>query len=359
METLYRLSYWGERRPRIHRTAGPHEIGLGTVVAVPTTPRTEPAPGAAPPVVAPPAGDMGELLGEIPDTLPAELAETVLAVPELIGPDDSFYRLIDRSLGERGGVEVRREHVDSTRWTAGPWDPLAQHGGPPAALLGRAVSALPGPDGVTMTVSRLTVDLLGPIPVAPLTVSARVLRPGRTVDLVEAELIDPQQGRPVARGTAWRAPLTVDGPLSTDPGEPAPPGPAQGYEAPWPASWHGGYLDAMRWAWVSGSMQPGPAVVWMQPLVHLVDDEPWTPLTRVLVSADSANGISAAVDPAAYSFLNTELTVHVTRPLRGDWVGLSARTVLGGGSVGAARATIWDGDGVVGASAAALLVQRR
>jgi acyl-coenzyme A thioesterase PaaI-like protein len=210
-----------------------------------------------------------------------------------------------------------------------------------------------------MTVSRLSVDLLGPVPVAPLTVSARVLRPGRTVDLVEAELVDPARGRTVARGTAWRAPLSLDGPR-TDAGEPVPPGPAVGTQQPRPPSWHGGYLDSIRWVWVSGSIiEPGPAVVWMQPLVHLVDDEPWSPLTRVLVCADSASGASAAVDPQEYAFLNTELTVHVVRPRRGDWVGLSARTLLGGGSVGTARATIWDGDGAVGSTAAALLLQRR
>ena len=75
--------------------------------------------------------------------------------------------------------------------------------------------------------------------------------------------------------------------------------------------------------------------------------------------ADSASGVSSVLDPREYLFLNTELTVHLTRPLRGDWVGLAARTYLGGGSVGTSRSTIWDADGVAGTSAAALLIRRR
>jgi len=70
--------------------------------------------------------------------------------------------------------------------TTGPWDPRFQHGGPPSALLGRAVERCSPRDD--MVVARATVELLGPVPVGELAVRARVARPGRSVELVEAAL---------------------------------------------------------------------------------------------------------------------------------------------------------------------------
>src|ERR1700712_643703 len=100
----------------------------------------------------------------------------------------------------------------STPSTAGPWSPNAQHGGPPAALLGRALENLA--EGTPRMVGRFTMDLLGPVPVAPLSVATTVLRPGRTVSLRHAELSD-ESGRVPARAQAWAFPL-LEGPAPSD-----------------------------------------------------------------------------------------------------------------------------------------------
>jgi hypothetical protein len=105
--------------------------------------------------------------------------------------------------------------------------------------------------------------------------------------------------------------------------------------------------------------QPGPAVVWMRPLVPLLPGEELSALQRLLSCVDSASGASAALDPAEWNFLNTELTVHVVRPPEGEWVCLKAHTTLGGGAVGVAAAEVYDGRGLVARSAQALLVTRR
>src|SRR4051812_46725121 len=93
------------------------------------------------------------------------------------------------------------EGVESLPSTAGPWSLEAQHGGPPAALLGRAVEGLGA--GV---VGRFTMDLLGPVPVGELGVSASVVRPGRSVSLVEASLHDAARDPPGANPSALRFP---------------------------------------------------------------------------------------------------------------------------------------------------------
>jgi hypothetical protein len=242
------------------------------------------------------------------------------------------------------------------RSTAGPWGPESQHGGPPAALLTRGIERLARDEH--RVVGRLTMELLGPVPLTPLRLSAAVVRPGRSVEMCEAVLYDEERDRPCARATAWLFPEATEGP-----GEdlaPLPHGPEDGKEHERPTAWSGGYLDAVDWRWISGSvLEPGPAVVWMRPAVGLVGGEPMSPVQRLMSCVDSASGVSAALDPAKWSFLNTELTVHVLRPPRGEWVCLDAATTLSTGAVGLAFSRVYDSDGLVAQSSQALLVAPR
>jgi acyl-coenzyme A thioesterase PaaI-like protein len=238
--------------------------------------------------------------------------------------------------------------------TTGPWSASAQHGGPPAALLGRALEGVE--EGSPRVLGRFTMDLLGPVATDPLTLTRSVLRPGRTVSLRQAELSD-GSGRVLARAQGWAFPV-LEGPATSD--VPLEHGPFDGHHEDPPPSWHRGYLDAVEWRWIEGAVtRPGPAVVWMRPLVPLVPGEEMSPLQRLLSCVDSASGASAALDPAEWNFLNTELTVHVVRPPEGEWVCLRAETTLGGGSVGLAAAEVYDERGLVARSAQALLVTPR
>jgi hypothetical protein len=240
--------------------------------------------------------------------------------------------------------------------TAGPWGPDSQHGGPPAALLVRAVEDLSRDE--RRVVGRLTMELLGPIPVGPLSVDASVVRPGRSVEMCEATLFDVARDRSVARATVWMFPAAESGLAARF--EPPAHRPSDGEGKPRPESWSGGYLDAIDWRWISGSItEPGPGVVWMRPILDLVGGESMTPVQRLMCCVDSASGVSAQLDPADWGFLNTELTVHVLRPPVGDWICLDAATTLGTGSVGMAVSDVYDERGLVARSAQALLVARR
>ncbi len=253
-------------------------------------------------------------------------------------------------------VSEGSERYASQPSTASPWGPDSQHGGPPAALLSRAVERLD--TGNDRLVGRFTMELLGPVPVGSLSVTSSVLRPGRSVELCEASLYDGRGGRAVATAAAWRFPERDDGPDHKD--EPLPHTPADGAEHDRPPSWSSGYLDAVEWRWITGAvMEPGPGVVWMRPRVALVDGEPMSPVQRLMTCVDSASGVSAELDPGRWAFLNTELTVHVLRPPVGEWLCLDARTTLAGGSVGMAASNVYDEQGLVARSAQALLVAKR
>ncbi|GAB3761413.1 thioesterase family protein [Nocardioides ginsengisegetis] len=265
---------------------------------------------------------------------------------EKSAPHPCFYRLLEAS-------PDGREWVEPTPSTAGPWSTDAQHGGPPAALLARGIERLAG---ASWTIGRFTMELLGPVPVATLTLSASVLRPGRSVQLVGAELHDVEAGRTVARAHAWVFPVSTSGP-----GQPTPlaHSPEDGETRPRPEGWHGGYLDAVEWRWIKGSVEEaGPGIVWMRP-PRLVEGEETSPVQRLLACVDSASGASAALDVREWGFLNTELSVHLLRPPVGEWVCLDAETTLSTGSVGVATSAAYDGLGLVARSAQALLVVPR
>jgi hypothetical protein len=238
----------------------------------------------------------------------------------------------------------------STEHTAGPWDPRSQHAGPPAALLGRALEQTEPRDDTLL--ARFTFEILGPVPVAEVEVESRVVRPGRTVELLEAELR--AGGRTAMTARAWRLPATAAAPA----GEDAPP-PARPEDAsPPPHDFGYGHAVEVRFA-AGGWHDLGPATAWTRLKVAVVSGEPPTPLQRVLAVADSGNGISAVLGWDEWLFINPELTVHVLRPPEGEWVVLDAATTIAPGGAALARSVLSDERGSVAYGAQSLLVAPR
>jgi hypothetical protein len=247
----------------------------------------------------------------------------------------------------------------STAHTTGPWSPDAQHGGPPSALLAHvAEECRPRRDTV---VARVTVEILGPVPVGELQAEAEVTRPGRSVELVEAALS--AGGRRVAQARVWRV-LATGGEAAPPPDLAPPPRPAATTDLAavgWAGStWGEGYLGAVEWRFARGAFgKPGPAVAWTRLRVGLLPDTEPTPLTRVLAVADSGNGISSTLDMRRWHFINPELTVHLHRAAQGEWVCLDAATTISPGGAGLAASLLSDDAGPVGRGAQALLVAPR
>lgn len=247
----------------------------------------------------------------------------------------------------------------ATEHTVGPWSQELQHMGPPTALLARAMQRCqPREDTALM---KLTVDILGPVPRAELQISATVLRPGRTIELVGAELSVAGAGTVVARTTGWRLAITDTTALAAGAPDPMPPPSAGGAQQFPAAAWVvDGYLSSIEWRWLDGWWAAtGPGLVWGRPRYELVAGEATNGLCRLLTVADSASGISARLDPVEWLFPNTDLTVHLHRVPRGDWAGIRANTVLGPTGAAVATATLHDLNGPVGTSAQVLTVRAR
>lgn len=245
----------------------------------------------------------------------------------------------------------------ATSATVGPWDPRHMHAGPPSALLARALETLPGgPDPGLL--ARLTVELLAPVPVGPVVVTARWSRAGRKVALAEASLTAAGDDRPVALARGWRirtAPDAVDVPRGG--GEPAP-GPGTSRELP--PGWAVGYLESVHWEWVDGEFaRPGPATVWTRLRGEVVAGERPSGAQRVVAVADSASGISAVADLRTTVFVNTELTVHLRREPEGERMWMRAVSALEPRGVGLASSVLGDDGGSLGTGAQSLYVAPR
>jgi hypothetical protein len=246
----------------------------------------------------------------------------------------------------------------ATALTRGPWDPGSQHAGPPSALLGREIERLDGSNG--FQVGRVVFEILRPVPIGPVSVETRVIRPGKKVQLVEASLSN--DGGELMRATAWLLRTSElelpDGSVADD----APPaGPDEGWTPEFfPTGQDVGYHTAMKWKAVAGAfLEAGPATVWMRMRQPLVDGEEPTPLQRALVAADVGNGISAVLDWRKYVFINVDLTVHFERMPEGEWVCVDAVTRPQASGIGTAESVLSDQRGRIGRAAQSLLIAQR
>ncbi len=265
-----------------------------------------------------------------------------------------------RGVSESFYLPLSGNRFQATELTRGPWDPGAQHVGPPSALLARAIERHPGGEG--LMVARMTVEILGPVPIGEADVRVETIRPGRNVELVSA--VCEVDGREALRAAAWRfrtAEVDFDPPPRPEAPDPAPPGPEGARPADFfVVPWEGGYHTAMEGGLLRGSFrEPGPATAWLRMRVPLVPGETPSPLSRVLCAAASGNGISSPLDYQRYVFVNTELTVHLYRYPEGEWVGMESRSLVEPSGVGLTETTLFDERSAIGSARPTLFVRPR
>jgi len=255
----------------------------------------------------------------------------------------------------------------ATAATAGPWSPDAQHGGPPAALAAMALEQHEPDD--RQRLARVAVDILRPVPVGKVSVTARTIRPGRRVTLTEAVI--EADGQEVLHARGWR----IERPLGPVPeiadGEPPGPLPSEGDGRP-PSIFRrddDGYLGSIEWRFMPGTPPPagrgtGPMhsrvrAAWTRPRIPLLPGEDASPMSRTLLVADSGSGVGAALPSTDFIFINVDLTVTLPRDPVGDWLLLEAATSVGATGTGLAMTRLSDRRGAFGRAMQTLLVAPR
>jgi hypothetical protein len=245
-------------------------------------------------------------------------------------------------------------------YARGPWDANAQHGGAPAALVATLLERMP--HAPELRVARLGFELLRPIPFEPLSIESQVIRDGRRVQELAAEV---RAGdRLICRACALRVACVPDevpaGEQAPD-DEPPMPGPDGAAEVAFSldANDTPSFAGSMAMRWVDHPRTPGRARVWMRMRRPLLDGERPSSLANLAATADFGNGVSAVLDFERFVFINADLSIHLHRAPVGDWTGLNARTLIAPGGVGTAESVLHDGHGPVGRALQTLVVGAR
>jgi hypothetical protein len=249
---------------------------------------------------------------------------------------------------------------EATPACAGPWSSAMQHGGPPSALLVRQAELQARATREDLAAYRVAVDFLGPVPVGPVEVRARIVRSGRTVVLVDSELS--VSGRTCLHSRTWLIRASAPEPTPVVIGaDPPVAGPS---EASAVATWDFPYAQHMEWRPLTGGgYDPGPAQVWGRPRIPLVphedDPAPMTGLQHAALLGDSGSGVSSELEWDEWAFLNIDLDVHLLRQPVSEWLLLDARTRLGAEGTGLASTLFRDERGVVGTGNQTLVISPR
>lgn len=239
----------------------------------------------------------------------------------------------------------------ATASTRGPWSNDHQHAGPPSALLVRACeAAAPG-----MAVARVTVEMLRPVPIGAVRVSVDVEKPGRKAVVLRATLEADGVACLLARVLMVRV-ADVGAPVAAD----SPPDTQADQALPYSFDFfrHAvGYHTAVEMRAARGTWGSGAMACWMRQRVPLVAGESPTGAQRALVVADAGSGVSAALDPRRFGFVNADLTVHLVREPAGEWLMLDALTTIGPDGRALADTGLYDAHGRFGTGAQSLVVE--
>jgi hypothetical protein len=266
---------------------------------------------------------------------------------------DSYYELLDPA--DENGEKFR-----ATDMVRGTWSADIQHAAPVSALLVRALENCER--RIDTRLARVAVDLMGGVPAeGDLWVRAQLERPGKQIELVGAQMLAPgPDGAPrvVARAGGWRM-LQLDTSTVAQAAD-APLAPLEHAKSRDMAkNWQPNYVHSIDWRWLTVPLSPGPGESWLSPTVDLVKGESMTPLQRLFAVADDANGIGSKIDIRKYTFLNTDLVVHIHRLPDGEWIGIRADTSYGPDGIGTTVGTLFDRAGAVGHIQQSVLVRPR
>jgi hypothetical protein len=239
---------------------------------------------------------------------------------------------------------------------AGPWDARMQHGSAPAALVVWAAEAIPAPQ--PMQIARVTIDLMRPVPVAPLTIETEVLREGRKIQLCEVKLL--ADGVQVVGATVLKIKQQAQ-PLPDDVRElpvtlPSPEDSLveDGHGATSPFAG----MVSMRAA--RGRFgQAGAGAIWFRVDHPLIAGEAVSQAMRAVVAADFSNGTASTLDFRAWTFINADLTVNLARQPVGEWILLDGESWIGPDGTGLAMSRLADRQGYFGRAVQSLVIEKR
>ncbi|MBX3103810.1 MAG: thioesterase family protein [Cryobacterium sp.] len=242
----------------------------------------------------------------------------------------------------------------STIQAQGAWNPNEQHMAPVTGLLTHLIETFqPKPQ---LRISRISFEILGLIPGGEFQVRLGILRPGRTIELVQAEMsVD---GRACVVARAWRLEATDTSGISAINDEPMASHTKTNRD--WDlGDWPGGYIHSIR-ARLLPDHEPGKGRAWLSTEHPLLGGVHVSDMARLLGLVDTSNGIATLVPagPGSWAFPNVDLQIHMYREPTGEWLGLQNSVSFGAEGVGLTSSVLHDEVGPFGRAEQILTLRR-
>ncbi|MEU1209873.1 thioesterase family protein [Nocardia sp. NPDC005825] len=230
-----------------------------------------------------------------------------------------------------------------TRHAGGAWSSGEQHFSPVAGVIAHEILRA-RPERGDLVPSRICFDILGRIAFEEFEIRVETIRPGRTIELVEATLSI--GGRDTISARAWFLGAQDTGIVAGGEPDRLPPPDAL---APWSLTpvWPGGYIESIQARQV-GIPEPGRATAWITTDIDLVEGEEVDPVAAFIALVDTANGIAVRQEPTKWMFPNVDLTLHLYRQPETPWAGLDTSVVFGHAGQGLTSTVLHDLRGPVG-----------
>ncbi|MEX0316604.1 MAG: thioesterase family protein [Ruegeria sp.] len=227
----------------------------------------------------------------------------------------------------------------------GPWSVDHCHAGPVTGLVARAAEAAVGPDKM---LTRLTLDVLRPLPLAGLRVRSETVRNTRTLATTKVEVHD-LDGTLCIAATSMHLTRKELGEVPTAPVTPLRFEDAEQGETLLIGSLHDkpAFGNFIEMAYPKGQeLKPGPKTIWMRVPPLLADEVP-SPIQSMCALADCGNGISWNEPPTRLGFMNTDLTLQVHREPESNWLASESASHWHGTGVGMSQSILHDTRGPV------------
>lgn len=270
-------------------------------------------------------------------------------LPPNWSPMSAYYRCSDRRVLDAAGTIAHYQPLPPAQ---GAWNAHEQHMAPATGVLCAELERFqPRSD---LRIGRICLDILGLIPLAPFTITTRLLRPGRTIELVEATMT--AAGRDCIVARAWRM-QTCDTSAIAGLEDAAVPGPDQFEDWNGMQQWPGGYIQSLQCR-VAPGHRHGRGLVWLSNALEMIEGEDTSAFVRLMGMVDTANGVAPRLPPGHWAFPNLDLDINLLRLPRGRWLGLQATQQYGRDGIGLTSAVLHDKHGPFGRSSQILTLRR-
>ena len=232
---------------------------------------------------------------------------------------------------------------ESTVHAQGAWNPHEQHMAPVSGILAHCLEQFqPRPE---LRMARLSFDILGLIPDGEFTVVTSMLRPGRTIELIQAELVS--GGRTAVRASAWRLQRSDTSAVAAIEDAPMA-GPEEASDPVALDDWPGGYIKSVE-VRDARRAPPGPRSR-LDPHRTSAGRRGAASFVRLIGLIDTSNGVATRVRPGvgSYLFPNVDLQIHLYREPDGEWLGLENSVSFGAEGIGLTSTVLHDLTGPFG-----------